>query len=497
MSSVNRAYRIAPARDLKLRNWAGAGFILVSLAGIVSFLWVPATVFSVPLLYIVYIGITIYVLRFAKADIFSPLLFFLFFSFLGFGIKLPLLSLFPEQAFFANPFYSPHFSYNASTIALSFAVFLVGYVAFIVGFWIVKRGIKVGIRERPSHPLILATFSAILIVASFYFRSRYLVGVPGFNVALIEHAGYIYYPLLYGAIIATGLAFYAALTRGSIFYTVTGLTLFGVSALSEMLLGWKGGTIHTALIMAIIYYYVSRYRARSMNFRVRHWVVGVFLSMIVATVILYPVVSQYRHASLMSSGQIDIGAFGDVIKASGWNFLQTLNLLIRRASGLDNLTAIVAYFQQGMGVNLASPPSFFANLFGIGIPPEQFYTWHVLGVNPNIITTNAPTSWGALYIYGGAIGVVLGMFLIGMLSKFLYLTFLSNIRRDGKWIVFYAILINNIFWPVVFEGTMLSYLKKHFIALLVIYVLFVFVLNIAHPTPHGRVWRKIPNENSY
>jgi len=497
MSSVNRAYRIAPARDLKLRNWAGAGYILASLAGIIGSFFASDLAISIPFLYILYIGITIYVLRFAKVDLFSPLMWFIFFSCLGFGLKLPLLGINPGLAFFANPFYSPRFSYNAAAISSAFSVFMVGYIAFIMGFSIVKRGIKVGIRERSTHPLGLAVLSIILILASFYFRSQYLVGVPGFNVALIKHAGYIYYPLLYAAIIATGLTFYAALTRGSIFYTVIGLILFGLYALSEMLLGWKGGTIHTALIMAIIYYYVSRYRVRSMNFRVKRWVVGVFLSMIVATVILYPVVLQYRHASLMSSGQIDIGAFRDVIKASGWNFLQTLNSLIRRASGLDNLTAIVAYFQKSMGVNLASPPSFFENLFGIGIAPEQFYTWHVLGVNPNIITTNAPTSWGALYIYGGVIGVVLGMLIIGMLSKFLYLTFLSNIHRDGKWIVFYAIIINNFFWPVVFEGTMLSYLKKHFIALLVIYLLFVFVLNIAHPTPHGRIWTKIPNANSH
>lgn len=486
MSSVNRAYRIAPARDLKLRNWAGAGYILASLAGIIGFFFASDLAISIPFLYILYIGITICVLRFAKVDLFSPLMWFIFFSFLGFGLKLPLLGINPRLAFFANPFYSPRFSYNAAAISSAFSVFMVGYIAFIMGFSIVKRGIKVGIRERSTHPLGLTVLSIILILASFYFRSQYLVGVPGFNVALIKHAGYIYYPLLYGAIIATGLAFYAALTRGSIFYTVIGLTLFGLYALSEMLLGWKGGTIHTALIMAIIYYYVSRYQARSMNFRVRRWVGGVFLLMILGTVILYPVVLQYRNAILMPSGQVNIGSFRDVIKFTGSNILQTLNSLIRRASGLDNLVAITAYFQQGMGVNSASPPSFFANLFGIGIPPEQFYTWHVLGVNPNIITTNAPTSWGALYIYGGVISVVLGMFFIGMLSKLLYVTLLSNIGRDGRWIVYYAIFMVNIFWPVVFEGTMLNYFKKNFIALSVVYLVCIFVLNIVKIKPHVR-----------
>jgi len=473
---INRTYRIVPVRDLKLRKWAIIGFIIVSFTGLISFLIAPDVSLITPFLYAIYILITLYILRFAKDDIFSPLTFFILFSFLGFGLKLPLLSLFPERAFFVNPFYNPFFSYDVSTITLAFAVFLAGYVAFVAGFKVVKRGIKLEVSERSSHPFLLVVLSAVLIATSFYFRSRFLLGIPGSNVALIEHAGYIYYPLLYGAIIAPSLVFYAALTKGSIFYTIIGLVLFGGSALLEMLLGWKGGVIRVALIMLIIYYYVSRYRKRRMNPQVKHWVSGVILLMIVGTVILYPVVFQYRHTILIPSSEVNMVAFGDIIKTSGLNVLQTLNSLIRRFSGLDNLIAMVAYFQQGMWGHIASPPSFFSNLFGIGISPEQFYTWQVLGISSNIVTTNAPTGWGALYIYGGVIGVAIGMSFIGMLSKFLYLTFLVNIRRDGRWIVFYTIFMVKIFWPVVFEGTMVNYFRKNFIALLVIYSFFIFIL---------------------
>jgi len=481
MSSVNRAYRIVPVRDLKLRNWAIGGLIIISLAGFLSFLWGSDLPLSVPFLYAVYILVTLYVLRFAKTDIFSPLVFFIFFSFLGFGLKLPLLNLFPDMAFFTNPFYSPRFSYNASALGLAFAVFLIGYIAFIVGFQVVKRGIKVEISERSSHPLGFVILSLALIVASFYFRSRYLVGVPGFNVALVEHAGYVYYPLLYGALIATGLTFYSALIRNSKFYTLIGLILFGIWALSQALLGWKGGTVHAALILLVIYYYVSRYRLRSLKAGIRRSIIAVISLLVVAAVMLYPFISYYRHAVVMPSGRVSVSALGGFTKITGPDISQSLGRILQRASGLDDLIPIVGYFYQGMSVNLASPPYFFSNLFGMGISPEQFYTWYILGVNPNIITTNAPTGWGALYIYGGIIGVVIGMVLIGMLSKLLYLTFLSNIRRDGRWIVFYTIFMVNIFLAVVFEGTMLSYFKKNFIALLVIYSFFIFVVNATHP----------------
>ena len=487
MSGISRVYKISPDRHLKLRNWATANFVLVLFAGIISFLWASNPSVSIPFLYALYGAITIYVLRFAKADIFSPLIFFLFFSFLGFGLKLPLLSLFPEWAFFANPFYNPRFSYNASAISSAFVVFLVGYVAFIIGFNVVKRGIKVGVSERASHPLILAMLSAILITASFYFRSQYLVGVPGYNVAIIEHAGYVYYPLLYGAIITTGLTFYLALTQGSVFYVIAALILFGGSAFAEILLGWKGGAVKFGLIMLMIYYYVSRYRLRNISARIKHWVVAAFLLMVVGTVVLYPIAAQYRYAVLMPSGKVSMWAFGDIIKGTSLNIFQTLNLAIKRASGLDNLVPIVAYFQSNVGETLNEAPSFFANLFDMDIQPEQFYTWYILGVNPNIITTNAPTGWGVLYIWGGIIGVVIGMIIIGMLSKLLYLTFLSNVRRDGRWIVFYTVFMVNIFWPVVFEGTIWKH--KDIIALTVIYGFSIFSLDTIRLRLCGRETR--------
>ncbi|HAW58642.1 MAG TPA: hypothetical protein DCX03_06465 [Bacteroidales bacterium] len=305
------------------------------------------------------------------------------------------------------------------------------------------------------------------------------MGVPGYETALIEHAGYIYYPLLYGTIIATGLAFYSALTKGSLFYTIMALILFGGLALSEMLLGWKGGPIYTALILVMIYYYVSRYELRKINTQVRRYVVGAFLVMVLGAVIMYPIVSQYRYAVLMLFGQVDLGAFGEIIKAYALDIQDirwTSEFLLRRVSGLDNVIPIVAYLQQGAGSNLVDPPSFFANLFGMEIKPEQFYTWYILGVDPNIITTNAPTGWGALYIYGGIMSVLFGMLIIGILSSLFYLTLLSNTHRDGRWVVFYSIFMVNIFLPVVFEGTMINYCKKHFLALAFMYMLSIFVL---------------------
>jgi len=481
MNNSSMIYKIHPVKDLKLRKYAIIGFILVSFAGVVSFLWVPDLYIVTPLLYAIYILITLYILRFAKVDIFSPLIFFIFLSFLGFGFSLLYLSNFPDQYFFINPFYHYNFKYNNHTMALAFMVFLLGYISFIFGFNIVKRGIKLKIRERTTNIFLLVTLAVIFVFSSYFFRSRYNVGVPGYYTASIPHAGYLYYPLMYGSLIITGLILYSALRKNSTFYTIAGLSLFGLDSFLKAILGWKGGPIQAIIIISLIYYYTSRYGQQSISKNIKKYVVIMILILIIFLFLIYPVITYYRSAVLIGGGQANLSNFVTIFKRSsnstGLNFTKALSKIQGRISGINNLLPIVAYFQQNIGETIKTP-SFFLNLLKIDINPEQYYTWFVLGVNPNIITTNAPTGWGALYIYGGVIGVIIGMFIFGTISKFLYLTFLINLKRDGRWIVFYAIFICHIFIPVVFSGTIINYCRKNLLALIIMYGSIIFILNI-------------------
>jgi len=231
MSIENNVSRITLGRDIKLHKWGIILFILVSFASLISLLWATDISLNLPFLYAIYIIVTLYVLRFAKVDIFSPLMFFIFFSFLGFGLQLPILSIVPNSVFFINPFYHPNFEYSNYALAFAFYVFLIGYIGFIVGFNMVKRSVKLTVSERLVHPLGIAIVAVILIIASFYFRSLYHVGVPGYYSGSIQHAGYIYYPLMYGSLIATSLALYSAIIRNSVFYTMLGVLLFCLYAL--------------------------------------------------------------------------------------------------------------------------------------------------------------------------------------------------------------------------------------------------------------------------
>jgi len=478
MNGANEVHKIVPIRDLKLRKWACVGFILASFVGLISFLWVPDIFLNISLLYTLYIVITFYVLRFTRVDIFSPLMIFIFFSWLGFGLKLPLLSVFPNYAFFIKG-YHYNFLYNNSTIVLAFGIFLVGYISFIIGFHTIKRGVKFKVSERPAHPFGLVILSAFLIVFSFYVRNQYHIGMAGLRPS-IDYAGYIYYLMVYGTAIVVSLVFYSALVRNSIFYTIVGFILFGAVASLEFLLGWKGGAVHQIFPILMIYYYVTRYRLRDINTNIRRSMVVMVLLLVLSTLVLYPIIEQYRY-SVINFGQTNIKFLSKPIDL---NVFKSLNSMISRVSGLDNLTAAVAYFYQDLTECLTNQ-FFFLHLKNLGISVGRFYTSYVLGVNPEIVTANAATIWGILYILGGVIAVFIGLFFAGMFSKMVYLTLLVNIRTDGRWIVFYAVLITNVFQPLVFEGGVSGPLKG-LLAAVVIYGTFIFILDIAHLRPHAK-----------
>lgn len=139
MNNSSMIYKIHPVKNLELQRWAIGGFILISFVGFISFFWISNLSIVIPLLYAIYILVTLYVLRFSKVDIFSPLMFFILLSFLGFGLQLPLLNLFPDMAFFTKAGYYYNFQYNSSAIAWAFVVFLIGYGSLIIKIRTVKQ----------------------------------------------------------------------------------------------------------------------------------------------------------------------------------------------------------------------------------------------------------------------------------------------------------------------------------------------------------------------
>lgn len=479
--------RTSLGRDMKLRKWGMVLLIFVSVASLICMLRATDIPLSLPLLYGIYIIITLYILQFAKVDIFSPLMFFVLFSFLGFGLQLPILIISPNSVFFLNPSFSfhPNFEYSNVTLSFAFYVFLIGYIAFIVGFTIVKRSVKLRISANTVRPIVIATLSMILIIASFYFRSRYNIRVPWSFVSSIKHAGYIYYPLMYGSLVATSLTLYFGIMRNSVFYTVLGLLLFCLYALLGAVLGWKGSFVLPIMIIVMSYYYIDRYRLQHISKNVGRSIGIVTVTLVIVFALLYTVIGSYRTVVLIGQGKANVSSLVSSILSRNIGPImsrlpETLNAIRTRVSYLDNLVAITTYFQQNSPENFESP-AFLSNLLRIGTLPEEYYTRNILGVSPTLVTTNAPTGWGTLYIYGRVFGVLIGMMFFGIVCKLLYLTSIGNISRDGRWIVFYGIFMGNIFLNVIFEGTIVGYFDTNFVALLFVYAFFIFVLNIVHP----------------
>lgn len=90
-----------------------------------------------------------------------------------------------------------------------------------------------------------------------------------------------------------------------------------------------------------------------------------------------------------------------------------INFLLFRVTGAEHLMAVVGFHVplglQGLGDVLSSPR---------GIP--GYYTTELLGVDPNLPQTFAPSGLGWLYIFGGPLMVGFGGVILGLLSVGVY-----------------------------------------------------------------------------
>jgi len=232
-------------------------FILISLGLVISLKF--ATIYwTTVILYFLYFFVTLYSFQIIREDFLSPLSFFIFFSWLGFGLKVIFISIYPDLAFFSKG-YNVVFRYDSLIVFLAFLVFFIGYVGFITGFMTFKKTPKFILKGIAVSPSVLSIISVMLIVISYYIRIKYKLGMVGV-VPTVKYAGIIYYLSLYPPFLIVILEFYSALKKNSIFYVIIGLILFSTYSLINIVCGWKGSLIPSILSVSVIFYYVSKYR---------------------------------------------------------------------------------------------------------------------------------------------------------------------------------------------------------------------------------------------
>lgn len=452
-----------------------AFFIIISIIVFGSLMWADEFNIFIPILYILYILSTIYTVYRSHSDLCSPVFIFMFFSLIAFGVKFPILIHNPDQAFFSEG-YRLSFFLNTSHITYAFGFFLVGYISFIIGFQLFNKGFSLKKLKtyRLPHPSAIALLSIILMIAYFILRALFHLGVPGFR-ATLPFSGYILFFFSYAIMLLLGFLLYRSLEINSVAYIVISFLLIGLQGFFDYLLGWKGGVAHFVLPSIIILYYMWKYQSYAFNKSVRNIVIVVISIFIIVSVFLFPIISEYR-GEFVQSGQPDISNLVKAFEKSESTPFTGFASFLSRFSGIDNFSAVIAYFDNDLADSFTNDFFLFANK-SFKASSVQFYTWNILGVSRETVSANAPTSWGILYMYGGIFLILVFFIIVGIICKYLYNTLIINIKDHRLLIIPYALFISSIFYNLIYEGNMLQ-AAKQFIALCFTFVIIIAFLNM-------------------
>jgi hypothetical protein len=425
--------------------------------------------------YLVYIFFTIFYINFKIKNWFSIDAIFIILSFGYFSLQFLFANSDLNKPFFLTEFYSLRFSTNVYNSSIGFGYFLVGYISFLLAYNSVNFSFIRRFRNPEYYINRLLIISFLFVISEFAFRRIFNVGVPGYQTGTIRNSGYIYYPLLYGSVLLSNLYFFVSLKRKSSFHINLSVFIILLRAFFIGLLGWKYGILYAFIYIGLIfYYYKATLRLNNKIFNNKSkLLIGLGL---IITIAAFPILTNYRNFITLND-DFSFNAFFIVVGKTfdNFNLVDSFYQILRRTQGLANLNTIITYDTQfGIGTSV----SFLDNLLDpTSLRPEIYYTFRILGVDPRILTQNAPTSWGSFYIYGGLFGIVTGLIFFGIMSKLIYKFLVTSTLDSGRSIVFYSVFITNIFIPVVFEGTIILYLARNLTIFIFMYILIFLVLD--------------------
>ena len=416
----------------------------------------------------------------------DPVTIFASISFLGFGLAYVVYFGDPDLLFFMNEVYRPAISVGRDEITQGFIYFLLGFVAYLIGAAIKIRPLRVK-KVLPIEGIYRwSALALVAVIVSFWFRSTFKVGVPGVSEAAFPFVGYIYFPMQAFLMLSLGYAFVAALHSGSRKALAAALSVVMAHAGSVALLGWKSAIFVDLLLCGLIYVNYQTMVA-AISKKSKRFLSLSTIALVCLALLSFGLIGHYRNVAVLQGEEVSLNAFMNVMEEYSWSEKSSdtgfsdsgVMGLLSRVSGINNLSPIVTYFDRGYGQG--DTPSFLGNLLRVSdIVPEVYYTDNILGYTAPVASINAPTSWGALYIYGGAGGLVVGMLVFGALFQWIYRITVRNAGSSPVVLVLYAFLMVDLYLNMIFEGVIVGFLYKNLIAAAIAYGAFSLVLKMNH-----------------
>lgn len=244
---------------------------------------------------------------------------------------------------------------------------LLALTTFTAGAWIslLLSALGIGIQGQAPETALPFKLAGILI----YLKSAAIPVAMLACVFLFESSGHTLYSRL----------------------TVFSLIL--LSLLDMILFESRGAALRSLLYIGLLWW-VARFKLHRID-------KILILAIVVTLPIMIAAVTEYR-------------LYGESLGSSLTSRLFAgINFLMFRVTGAEHLTAIV-----GLHTPLPSQDFIDALSSPRGIP--GYYTTELLGVDPNLPQTFAPSGLGWLYIFGGPILLALGGVLLGFLAIGVY-----------------------------------------------------------------------------
>lgn len=433
---------------------------------------------------IVYILFTLGVIKFKKEiPPYSLLFLFMVYCFFAYGVASVYFQVFPEASFLTRSYYQIDFIRDVlPQMPKAFNVFLLGYICFIVGYLLIgNRRINIKFNTTIQYNIIYIIISFLIANwFSFLFRLHYKAAVAKVMSATHNFANYLWYSFHYFSLILLAILLYLALNKKKNFWfwiaIICGLN-FGVS---QIFLGWKSGIVWFGLILFHTFFYM-KYKSGMIKPKIT-----LIISILIVAVFVFlsfRIVPIYRSKIIFWKEEKNIEMIIQVVKPLFFKPVSIdeikyySQIAMNRLTGINSLSPIVAHSKAEDEPQL----SVLSNIFQRNsYHPEIFYGQYVIkdaGVTAESgPTTHAPTGIGVFYMYGGAIGVAIGLFIIGGLARLFETTVQHFQDQSTEFGALNTIVYAVIFPAVVFEGTVFFFLKRHFGSLMLVFLLFRFVL---------------------
>lgn len=361
-------------------------------------------------------------------DIGEPILFIAFLYLLHFGVRAIYLDHVPGDAFGAYWGVAPSYSPNVAVRALS-CVF-VGITAMMFGYYsAVGKSVA---RMLPKTRYIFSSLGsiwpvyAILVLGSVGQTALLLSGYGTATTGKVDVPIYLNFLQTLAALLPIGIVLHLAMTVSSRkpLGMLTSVLLVILYTIVCLLQGWRGFLLMNLTWMVILPIHYLKRRVSLARFAV----IGV-VCLLITMIVLIPVLSYYR-AQLVQPGASITDSLRLAFESSSSNLVDSLRFVFNRILGLDSLMLLAESHERLLGQTLAyAVLGFIPRVLWPGKPNldvGRLFAVRFWGQPIDVQNSISLMNIGDLLWNFDFVGVLVGMFLFGLLYRVIYDYFLTR-----------------------------------------------------------------------